>query len=439
MCVFVHHNNILYLKNANYYCEHFGVGISKKLGDSLGSYCSLTVKNLELLWNKSNVIGMELFRPEDKKVIEPKNEDEFIVCEYTASTSIVIDRLKAMGHSIDSVISGQKEYIDELSDSYLRIKKNDSETLKRINDFSFNSWQDTIRLLLNGNRPHDEDPFSPKFEIKDNYDIVFNSYIDQSFFGVHAHFCSVILAILELVDDKHNTYVTLDYGDLISGGYFEAQDELSKESDFEKTVILTEGISDRYFLEKSLKILYPHLFDYYSFLDFQESKLSGSASSLVHTIKAFSAAGIKNKMVAVFDNDTAASDSLKILNRLPIIKNIKIVTLPELDILKNYPTIGPQGLHNMDVNCLAGSIELYFEESSIRDHEQNYIPVVWKGFNESEQKYQGEISKKNLVQSQFENVLKRIEAGEKKSNYNFHSMKKVFETIFGFIPYHDLK
>ena len=94
----------------------------------------------------------------------------------------------------------------------------------------------------------------------------------------------------------------------------------------------------------------------------------------------------------------------------------------------------PNVFHNINVNGLAGSIELYFEESALRDENQNLIPVVWKGFVESEKKYQGEISKKIEVQSRYKEILAHIETGKNISNYNFDSMKKVLERIFGFKP-----
>lgn len=379
---------------------------------------------------------MELFRTEDKKVIPPTNEDEYLVCKYSCPVSVAIDRLMAMGFKTEDVEIGQKTYIDQLMERYLELNETpDPTVVKRITDFSYNVWKDTIRLMFAGHHL-EKNHFDQNYGLEDNFDIVSNIYMDQSFFGVDAPCLSSILAILELVADKHNTEVALDYSELVSGGYVEEEDELCKKSDFEKTVILTEGVSDRRFIERSLRVLYPHLTDYFSFLDFQELKLAGSASSLVHTIKAFSAAGIRSRMVAVFDNDTAAKDAMKPLSCLPIAKNIRIVTLPCLEFLNNYPTIGPQGLHNINVNGLAGSIELYFEETSLRDESQNLIPVVWKGFIEAEQKYQGEISKKVIVQSQFEEILNRVEAGDSVSNYNFDSMKKVLETIFGFKPVH---
>lgn len=78
----------------------------------MGSYCQLTVENLELLWNKSDVIGMELFRPTDKKIIQPQNEDKYLVCQYSAPVSDVIDRLRSMGATVDEAKQGQASYVE---------------------------------------------------------------------------------------------------------------------------------------------------------------------------------------------------------------------------------------------------------------------------------------------------------------------------------------
>jgi hypothetical protein len=40
---------------------------------------------------------------------------------------------------------------------------------------------------------------------------------------------------------------------------------------------------------------------------------------------------------------------------------------PEIDIARDYPTLGTNGLSHMDVNGLAGSIELYLGADVLRD------------------------------------------------------------------------
>lgn len=406
----------------------------------MGSYCSLKVENLQLLWNKSNVIGMELFRPSDKQVIKGDDEDQ-TVYQYKASVSVVIQRLKALEASMQKAHDGFQVYINNLKNSYYSLLESISEREQKpieanviLDNFDFKDWQDCIKRKIY-EEPTEADLNKigvHTFDIKEPEDVVYNDFEDHIFHGIDAPIYAVLLAILDLVIDKNNTYVILDYTDLVGGGYFSENEDLCSDSDFGKVVILTEGITDRKFIQRSLKLLCPHIYDYYTFLEFNELSLAGSTSSLVHTIKAFSAAGIKNRMIAVFDNDTAGAVAMKQLDKLPILPNIKTTKLPELDILKSYPTIGPQGWHCMNVNGLAGSIELYFEESSIKSLEGNFIPVVWKGYEESVKQYQGEILQKADVQKNFEKILNAIEAGEDISKYNFSSMIKVLETICGF-------
>jgi hypothetical protein len=78
--------------------------------------------------------------------------------------------------------------------------------------------------------------------------------------------------------------VTLDVTDLVENGYYShdypvcnaALERLAADyAGIERTIVLTEGSSDKAILDKSLKILYPHLYDYYSFMDFDLSNAPG--------------------------------------------------------------------------------------------------------------------------------------------------------------------
>lgn len=64
-------------------------------------------------------------------------------------------------------------------------------------------------------------------------------------------------------------------------------------------MILTEGRSDASLLNDALHLLYPHLADYFSFMDFAE--YGGGAGQLANLVRAFSGAGIVNRVVALFD------------------------------------------------------------------------------------------------------------------------------------------
>ena len=148
-------------------------------------------------------------------------------------------------------------------------------------------------------------------------------------------------------------------------------------------------------------------------------------------VKSFSGAGVINKVVAVFDNDTAAHAALKGLQKATIAKNIKIFTLTEIELLMNYPTIGPSGMAPLNINSLAGSIEMYLGKDVLSDEEGNYYPIQWTGFDSGLRKYQGEITEKSLVQKKFEEKLECCKKDKNMmANFDWSGIKTILEGIF---------
>jgi hypothetical protein len=198
----------------------------------------------------------------------------------------------------------------------------------------------------------------------------------------------------------------------------------------EKIIVLTEGSSDAIILKSAIELLYPHLKDLYYFMDFHISNVAGSAGNLVNTIKSFIGAGIKNKIIALFDNDTAARDALSVIKEFEIPDNIILMQLPDLGFANDYPTLGPTGLTEMNINGLACSIELYLGKPVIME-KGSFIPIQWKGFNFKTNSYQGEIIKKNAIQKHFFSVIKNAKVNnEAKRNHDWSALQLVFETIF---------
>lgn len=398
----------------------------------MGSYGSLSVGDFEIESFKNYLtFPVDFFIPSDRKHIPASGEEEIDQYFYSAPVCVVIQRIQVMGYSLDEVIQGQKKYTQALISFYedheLNLENRD-EALKVLTAFDFDRWCAVIKRIMRKDvKELEYGVYS--YEITEDIDVLNSSAKDDGYFGTYASMKSVILALLNLVEDKINTQVTLHYGDLVAGGWIKPEEDLCRVDLTEKVVILTEGQTDRKYIELSLKYLRPNLFPYFSFLDFGELKLSGSASSLVHTIKALAAAGIQNTIVAVFDNDAAAESAMKPLVGLPLKENFRVIKLPNLEFLSSYPTIGPQGAAFVDVNGRAGSIELYFEKSVLIGPKGHLIPVVWKGYEEGAKKYQGEIMDKNLVQKKFEAVFKKIEQGADMTQFNFNSMNAVLDLI----------
>lgn len=214
-------------------------------------------------------------------------------------------------------------------------------------------------------------------------------------------------SILSVLPD--NDFVEYDLTDVINGGWVD--EDQAKYVDYEKIIILTEGKSDVEFISKSIEKLYPHLKDYYHFIDFDEYKVESSASALVKLVTSFAAANVKHPIIALFDNDTAGLKEMKKLTSKTVPPNIKILKYPDITIAKKYPTVGPTGKKKMNVNGLACSIEMYFGVDVLTRNNE-LIPIQWKGFEEKEKKYQGEIADKNYVQETFRKKLKKAEVTE---------------------------
>ncbi|GAA4232115.1 hypothetical protein GCM10022291_06100 [Postechiella marina] len=148
--------------------------------------------------------------------------------------------------------------------------------------------------------------------------------------------------------------------------------------------------------------LYPHLSESYYFMNFGELNLGGGASFLVHNIKSFIGSGIKNKIIALFDNDTAGLKEMKQLDNLKIPDNIKISRYPDIKLAKSYPTITSDGKKN--INGIACSIEMYLGIDVLKNQ-----PIKLKGYENSIGKFQGEILEKKLIQKRFEKKVKNKE------------------------------
>ncbi len=198
----------------------------------------------------------------------------------------------------------------------------------------------------------------------------------------------------------------------------------------EKIIVLTEGSSDANILKRSLNLLYPHLMKYYSFMDFDSAIVPGGSGALANYTKSFIGSNIKNRIISLFDNDTAGYAAARPLAKLFIPDNFRILHLPNIELALNYPTLGPTGLIFTDINQSACSIELYFGRDILTMNDL-LCPIQWMGFDKGLSKYQGEITEKNNLQQRFNNKLTACESDNTLvENYDWADMKKVLLTIF---------
>ena len=248
----------------------------------------------------------------------------------------------------------------------------------------------------------------------------------------------LLRAIIEGVPDHRD--VIYDVTQLVNGGYYDPDDRIctiAKESlikDYprnEKIVVLTEGSTDARILQASLGLLHPELSDYYSFMDFASSRAAGGAGTLVQTVKAFSGSGIANRVVALFDNDTAGRDALRTLSTVTLPANVRAMTYPAIPLATRYPTLGPGRPRSLDINGLACSIELFLGRDVLAP-KGKLTPIRWTGFSSSVRQYQGEILNKAELQKRFwakEIACRRGSRKIRKADWS--EMRILLENLFG--------
>lgn len=421
----------------------------------MGSYAECWVNDFYVGASKNDIDPaiMKLFRESDRQTIHVKNgslpkrlsraetylEDgeEINVVFYAISVKELRDRLDLIGYSLNNAKRAFKYCLDAEITRYEEWNK----------DRNGNDWDDILSVLREmtsdkwiSNLQKIYESGVSKFEIVVEDDDLLSHMIDKDWYGFPGFDFNIPLRLaLEIIpDEKEFIY---DLTELILSEYLHEDDDLVENairrasSDYYhhgKCVILTEGKFDTFVLSESLQLLYPHLSDYFSFMDFDGAKVGGGAGSLVNMVKSFSGAGMVNKIIAVFDNDTAARAALRGLEKASSIqKNIKVFRLPPLEFFEDYPTIGPTGEVSMNVNGLAGSIEPYLGKDCLSLEGGGYYPVKWTGLDNGLKQYQGEITEKDTIQKRFNEKLNRCKYSPPLiEEYDWSGIKLILEGIF---------
>ncbi len=423
----------------------------------MGSYLELRLASLYLgsVKDEIDALLITLFRETDKRILptatrdielvhdyalKDLDEDEVVsVVQYVCSASVAKDRLDLMGFTTKvAKLAFGLELKDEIEryEAYTARYCSDffSGTPQILRGLTPEKWLTTLKEIRDrklkpiglGNLDLDEQPTLLQYMLSHDW-YGFPGYDQRHFLRLVLESCPETAALVYDLTDLHLSGWVDGADDLVEYATYLISDDFVMSR---RTIVLTEGNTDRWILERSLNLLYPHLSDYFSFLDFEGARIGGGAGALANIVKAFAGAGIVNRIVAVFDNDTAAEAAIQTLDAIYIPSNITILQYPALDLARNYPTIGPSGPVSMDVNGLAGSIELYLGTDILSDNESKLTPVQWRGFDRKLGKYQGEVLNKSTLQHEFDGKLEACEKDTSQINrYDWTGLQSIISEM----------
>jgi hypothetical protein len=412
----------------------------------MGSYSSFRIGSFEIYSVKNDIdpLLMTLFRPFEKRVFASTfgasaadrlgdgddPHEPLTVVRYETTAGVMRDRLDLMGYSIDlardAFERGRLRGCEDRAALYEKYRDDailsdyadrELETLGRL---TLDDWLLGFRFILENQlvRPHHlrRDLYDAGYPFPVGYML---GRSQEEFLGFPVFDSRLFLrAALEGVDPSET--VSQDLTDLIAGGWFDSEDDVVAHADYlitadfsttQRIIVLTEGSSDKRALEAVLLIRRPHLVDYFSFIDFDELRVPGGAASVINFVKAFVGAGVVNRVIAILDNDTAAKSAMRSLKGITLPSTVRIIHLPEMERLRRYPTLGPTGISETDINGLAASLELYFGEDVLSGEDGQPAPVQWRGFDDAVKQYQGEVLTKAALQERFAQKLRREREG----------------------------
>lgn len=440
----------------------------------MSEYAAIKIRNLSLFWFKNYLqqgIVSLLFSKVDYYCIpncidDPEDEDSLPYTKHIYKTTVLKakQRLDALGYSIYRFekMFTTKAYDAIFYDSFLSHLHTDYEEYEeksrtRIDKHvTLKKWKNSMNRIItheldDGNIvPYDKTD-AKSIGISTECDkIIFYALKDEeyeSYYGLRPDvipIAYIFRLILEYCDPSDE--VLLDFSNLRNWAEDSITNALLATEYDEKTIVLVEGTSDKDILEFALEKIYPHLYDLFYFMDFEDEhggKRDGGTSYIIKNMKAFYFSKIKSKFIAIFDNDAEGYHSKCTLEH--DIKNwpdnFRILLYPKNKLFESYPTLLPNGTTcNSDINQKACSVELYLPDSLIKEND-DYLPIEWearKSFTHGGQKiniYQGVITNKDDIKSRFQKMKKSIK--DKKQPFveeEWLRMKSLLDAIvFAFV------
>jgi hypothetical protein len=425
----------------------------------MGSSWTLRIDDFEILSSKAEVYDevMTIFRESDRRIVrrsvaeqypcpEPSaaEREEFLFAhEYRVEVARVKDRLDLMGFGLGRMEVALRAELAEMErrapgtyDSDYRLQP--ADYFEAIRAKSVGDWIEGLAQIFKKRLDqYRNKPGEPEFERQSPFVqhlLAAHSWGVEGVFPLEYRY--LIRAFLEACHGAE--YLVLDLTDKIAAGFYGADERLASDAverltrDYpanERVILLTEGSTDAAVLRQALPVVFPHLEDYFAFFEFEEQRAPGGVSALLATLKAFAGARIRNRVVAILDNDAAGYEALTRLLPPNLPSTIRPMVLPDIAVAERYPTVGPAGSSVMNVNGLACSIEMYLG-AELLDPATGRHAVKWGGFNKAVDRYQGEVIGKREILAAFEQkaARSRVEP-EFRRRADWEGMELIFRRI----------
>lgn len=397
----------------------------------MGSMIHLSVGRLEIDWGKNHIFSdhSKLFQSSDLAqvpyyYVDEKtpykmdgNEDEYnIITELkdglSKPLSEVIDRTDLLGYTF-KYARQEFEYlsqIHELDPTKLRFDDL-AKALGAVDVQSMSADYGEGEDFGKFFRRHIFDRLGLEDVIKDTHYVQF--FTGEAMENISAY---TILQLVARNPLARGLPVNWHFADVENGGWAGRDEFIKPLNPSDRFLIVTEGSSDAQIIGHALRLLKPHIADFFYFVDMDEGYPFTGTGNLYNFTKGLIAISIQNNVVIVYDNDAEGVSNFNRTIKLNTSNNLRVLRLPDLLGLREFDTIGPSGKSKSDINGCAASIECYLDVG--RD-----AIVQWNNFNKNLGVYHGELLGKREIMKTF------LRQAEVTANYDFSKISAILEMI----------
>ncbi len=206
------------------------------------------------------------------------------------------------------------------------------------------------------------------------------------------------------------------FNDIDTGGYARRDDFVRTLHPRDRFLIVTEGSSDAAILRHALKLLRPHVSDFFDFVDMEEGYPFSGTGNVFRFVQGLISIAVQNKILVLFDNDAEGLSNYRRCKALNVPANMCILSLPDLPLFKAFPTVGPDGESVSDINGRAAAIECYLDlDEAAR--------ARWTTYNHAMGSYQGELDGKTRYMRAF------LDQRQRQRGYDYSRLEQVLDVL----------
>lgn len=207
-----------------------------------------------------------------------------------------------------------------------------------------------------------------------------------------------MLQIFGLNPNNADAEVMWQFGPIVNAGYVARDFFQAGVRRNQSILVATEGASDARILRRALDLLRPDVADFFRFIDTDERHHFWGTGNLVKFAEGLLRIDIQNRVLILLDNDAEGVDANRKLHDMRKPGNMRSMVLPDIDELRDFPALGPEGLNTCDINGRAAAIECYLD---LNLNGKQPAQVIWSNYKKEIDKWHGALEYKESYARHF--------------------------------------